>query len=128
VIVVDTSVWVDYLRYGRASVVPPLQALLDLDQVALVAPVRIELLSGAGRRDLVRLKRVLSALPLWLPTDSTWATIENWVGRAAARGQRFGVGDLLVAGIAAEHGAAVWSLDGDFARLKRLGLVALHAP
>jgi predicted nucleic acid-binding protein len=56
------------------------------------------------------------------------ATMAGWAERAAARGQRFGVGDLLVAAIAAEHGAAVWSLDADFARLKRLGFVALHTP
>jgi predicted nucleic acid-binding protein len=126
VIVVDTSVWVDYFRSAGAAAVR-LHALLDADDVALVAPVRIELLSGVRRIEVARLKRVLSALPLWLPTDATWATIEAWVERAGARGQRFGMGDLLVGAIATERGAAVWSLDADFERMARLGLLRLHA-
>ena len=44
-----------------------------------------------------------------------------------AAGQRFGIGDLLVAGIAAENDCALWSLDPDFSRLARLGFVTLFA-
>jgi predicted nucleic acid-binding protein len=128
VIVVDTSVWVDYFRSPVAAVASHLHALLDADEVALVAPVRIELLSGVRRSEIGRLRRVLSALPLWLPTDTTWTTMEAWAGRGGARGQRFGVGDLLVAAIAAERGAAVWSLDADFARMTALGFVRGHVP
>jgi predicted nucleic acid-binding protein len=128
VIVVDTSVWIDYFRPGAAATTAHLQALLDQDQVVLVAPVRIELVSGAGRGDIARLKRVLSALPLWLPTDATWTTMATWAESGATRGQRFGIGDLLVAAIAAEHAATVWSLDRDFARMKRLGFLELHVP
>ena len=127
-IAVDTSVWIDYFRYGTPTTAIPLGALLDQDLVVLVAPVRVELLSGAGRRDLARLRRVLSALPLWLPTDGTWTTMDAWAERAAARGHCFGVADLLVAAIAAERGAAVWSLDADFVRMQRLGLVKAYAP
>ena len=93
----------------------------------MVAPVRVELLSGASRQDVTRLRRVLSALPLWLPTEATWSTMDTWAQRGGARGQRFGVGDLLVGAIAAEHGAPVWSLDADFVRMRRLGFVHLHA-
>lgn len=125
-IVVDTSVWIDYFRYGTPSTTSALQSLLEQDLVVMAAPVRVELFSGSGRRDVTRLKRVLSALPLWLPTDATWTTMEAWAQRGSARGQRFGVGDLLVAAIAAERAAPVWSLDADFARMKRLGFVQVY--
>ena len=124
-IVVDTSVWVAALRKAgdEARV---LTALLDADEVLLTVPVRIELLSGASARDRQRLRRALSALPLAYPTDDTWGLIDGWIELAAAGGERFGVGDLLIGALAAESGALVWSLDADFTRMARMKLVDLY--
>lgn len=126
-IVVDTSVWVAALRKAgdEARVV---SALLDADEVLLPIPVRVELLSGASQRDRPRLRRALSALPLAYPTDDTWALIDTWIDRAGVAGERFGLGALLIGALAAESGALVWSLNKDFARMQRAGLVALYEP
>jgi predicted nucleic acid-binding protein len=126
VIFVDTSVWVDALRSGDSVVASRLATLLDSGEVALSAPVRIEILAGASTRDSDRLRRVLSALPLYFPTDRTWARIDEWLERARAAGERFGFADLLIAAIASDHEATLWSLDGDFARMARLRFVDIH--
>ena len=86
-------------------------------------PVRVELLSGVSRAQEPRLRRALSGLPVLFPTDTTWDRIDGWVRRAGDSGQRFGVGDLLIAAIAADRGLPVWSLDNDFGRMQRLGFI-----
>jgi predicted nucleic acid-binding protein len=124
VIAVDTSVWIDFFR-GQAPAALKLPLLLDRDEVALPVIVRIEILSGAKKSERQRLVRVLSALPVLYPTDALWRRIDGWVAEGAAAGQRFGVGDLLVAALAVEHGCTLWSLDNDFARMARLRMVTL---
>ena len=128
VIVVDTSVWVRTLRAGTSPEADLLRSLLDADEACLAVPVRVELLMGASRLDRPRLRRVLSALPMVYPSDETWRVIDAWVDIAGAAGQRFAFADLLIGALAREAGSLVWSLDADFERMSRLGLVDLYEP
>src|SRR6185437_4971758 len=109
VIAVDTSVWIDFFR-GRQPVADRLAAALDRDELALPVPVRIEILSGARRAERPRLARLLSALPLLSPSDESWRRMESWAATAA------------------ENDCEIWSLDADFGRLARLGLVRVAHP
>ena len=54
--------------------------------------------------------------------------MDRWVERAAKRASGSRVGDLLIGALAAESGSLVWSLDADFDRMKRLGLVDVYEP
>ena len=48
--------------------------------------------------------------------------------QAANAGERFGFADLVIAALVAENAGAIWSLDSDFQRMARIGLVALSEP
>jgi predicted nucleic acid-binding protein len=125
-IVVDTSVWISVLRSPGAPEAAAFAALIDVDAVLLAAPVRTELLGGAKTADRARLKRALSALPVVYPLESTWQQADRWAEQACDRGERFGMGDLLIGALAREHGALVWSLDVDFDRMAKLKFVDLY--
>ncbi len=122
-IVVDTSVWVATRRHPAGEVSTTLQGLLDADEVALALPVRLELWAGTAKADRRAFRRAFSALPLLVPTEETWKLLEEWIALAADAGERFAVTDLLIARLADDTGAGVWSLDSDFERMARLKLV-----
>lgn len=125
-IVVDTSIWVDAAREPAAPVAATLRQLINADEVLLALPVRWELMAGVSRKDRSAFRRALSALPVIVPSEDTLRVVEGWIEPAADAGHRFAVTDLLIAGLAHDVGALVWSLDADFQRMESLGLVRLY--
>lgn len=99
---------------------------MDADEVALPVPVRIELTFGVARKDRAALRRALAGLPILTATEETWARVERWIEPAAHAGQRFVLTDLLIAALAADAGALVWSFDRDFDRMAALEMVRLY--
>ena len=122
-IVVDTSVWIEVSRRRSETARRALDSLLDADEVALALPVRLELLAGVSRMDRQALRGGLSGLPVVVPGEETWTLISGWIAGFADKGHRFALSDLVIAALAHEIGALVWSLDADFDRLEQLGVV-----
>jgi predicted nucleic acid-binding protein len=125
VIVIDTSAWVSAIRQPGSRDDLTLRGLIDADEAGLALPVRIELLASTKTKDRRQLRAALTSLPVIYPTDETWAVVEGWVEVAAQKGERFSVNDLLIAALADEVGALVWSLDKDFERMEKLEFVRL---
>jgi predicted nucleic acid-binding protein len=125
-IVVDTSVWIGARR--DPDLARTLDSLLDADDVALALPVRLELWAGTSRKDRQAFDAAFSALAQVLPDDDTWRRMSEATARAADAGERFAFVDMLIGVLAADTGALVWSLDSDFERMERLGLVSRFDP
>ena len=125
-ILVDTSVWIAARR--NPDLARTLDSLLDADEVALALPVRLELWAGTSRKDRPAFDAAFSALAQVIPDDDTWRRMTEAIARAADAGERFAFVDMLIGVLAADTGALVWSLDSDFERMERLGLVARYDP
>lgn len=122
----DTSVWIEALRGSQPALCLEMDDLLAAGQIGLPVVVKLELLIGASAKLQERLRFNLLALPQILPTGSTWSRIETWISTASGRGRRFSIPDLLIAALAAESDAPVWSLDRAFEDMAMLGWISIY--
>ena len=125
-ILVDSSVWIEANRKPASDLATTLQALLQDAEVALALPVRIEFLGAASKEQRPKLRRLLNALPLAVPTDETWDLVETWRARGHDAGYTFAIADLLIAALTYEVTGLVWSLDRDFVAMEKLGFVRCY--
>lgn len=124
-IFVDTSVWIAYFKGKDVDLITTFNHRLDRRELALAVPVWVELLSGASKEEVKLLKRVLSALPRFFPSENSWEQIDKWVEIGAQKGHRFGAMDLLIAAIVCENSGMLWTLDSDFKRMANLKWINL---
>jgi predicted nucleic acid-binding protein len=112
-------------RFGRSE-----QLARSGEAVAVQATDRRRARRYRNRsRIAVGVTRDLAQDPVWSASVvETWARMEQWIGQATDGGERFGVMDLLVASIATDQEAPLWSLDRDFRRMARLGFLELYRP
>jgi predicted nucleic acid-binding protein len=124
-ILVDTSAWIEFYHpKGARQVKQALGNALEVHEVAVIAPIAVELLSGAkNERDYGLLAADLQAL-IWLPLGSEEAEVAGTLAYDLARsGQRVPTVDLLIAGAALVQGCELWHFgDAHFAT------IAGHSP
>ena len=131
---VDSSVWVEYLRpQPDPRIVAALQEVLAADEVAVAAPIVVEILSGIRNpQEYAEREEDFRALP-WIALDGEPTCVAARLGAAlAASGQKGRTVDLLLAGAAIASGAELWALPEEhFAAMRRLiqrGRVSVPAP
>jgi len=122
VILVDTSVWIDWLRAAATPAAALLERLLDEDMLALSAVTLQELLQGARNEGaLGELDAHFSALTVLVPTLDTYRA----AGALYARCRWQGITprsphDCLIAQTAIEHDVPLLCDDRDFQALARV--------
>ena len=116
---VDTSVWVDYLRGKATPRVGALKDLLGGDQIVGVAPIILqEILQGADTEErFEKWRKYFTGLCCYAPRDSTAAHID--AARMYLSCRRAGKtprssNDCLIARIAMEHALVLLHDDRDF--------------
>jgi predicted nucleic acid-binding protein len=124
-ILVDTSVWIEYLRATGSPAAVEVRRLLseDLSQVAMCEPVAMEILSGAaddtGHSKLEQLVNGLPSLSVDQAVDFRAAAGIYRAARRAGLTIR-SLNDCLIAAVAIRHQARIMHRDADFDVITRM--------
>ena len=121
-VLVDTSVFIDYLRGDTDNTL----AVLTLRNQVLLSPiVRLELLSGVSKKELPALEKLCGALRQ-LELFATPEECEKLLKRAKGTGLLGGIPDLLILADALRHKVALFTYDKKMEKLaKYLGIKTL---
>jgi predicted nucleic acid-binding protein len=117
-LLVDTSVWVEYLRGTGSSAGTTLRDLLHdrPDDVAITEAIAMELLAGARPASLPQLELLINALPVLATVpalDFPAAAAAYRAARTAGLTVRSLV-DCLIASVAVRTGAELLHRDADY--------------
>lgn len=125
-ILVDTSVWIDFFnaKPGRAGAALR-QMIEDAEPFALTGIVVAEVLQGLTR-NVAQIEGYLAQWELLEPAGfATYREGAAIFRKARAHGVTLTTTDALTAAIALEHDAALFTLDKDFIRIAKWTGLAL---
>jgi predicted nucleic acid-binding protein len=129
-VLVDTSVWSLALRRSRADTDPSVQelrALIEEGRVALIGPVRQELLSGVkGSTAFETLRDQLRAFDDEALEAADFERAAEHFKTCRARGVQGSNTDFLICAAAERRGLPILTIDGDFVRFARILPIDLH--
>jgi predicted nucleic acid-binding protein len=129
VVLVDTSIWIEFLDRNNPSVRRDLETLLRQGEVATAGVVLAKLRSGCRSTPQVRgLMQAMEPL-VYLEVDrDSWLRAGELVAECSARGYQVGIADCLLAAMAMRESASIFTLDRDFERIPRLRLFRRQSP
>jgi predicted nucleic acid-binding protein len=127
-ILVDSSVWIDFFSSSPGRAGNELRRMIsEAEPFALTGVVVTEILQGLTR-EVSRIEHYLSQWEILEPSGlSTYREAAAIFRLARGKGVSLTTIDALIAAIALEHHASVFTLDKDFSRIARLTDLHLHA-
>jgi predicted nucleic acid-binding protein len=126
-ILVDSSVWIDFFSSKPGPGGGELRRMIEVTEpFALTGVVVAEVLQGLTR-DAGQIEGFLAQWEMLVPKGfETYREAAEIYHRARARGISLTTIDTLIAAIALEHGASVFTLDKDFSRIVRMTGLELY--
>lgn len=127
-ILVDSSVWIDFFGVSPGRAGRELYRMISsAEPFALTGVVVSEILQGLTR-NVSQIERYLLLWELLEPKGfSTYRHAATIFRLAKARGISLATIDTLIAAIALEHRASIFTLDKDFSRIAAITGLALYA-
>lgn len=128
-ILVDTSVWIDFFSSSPGRAGNELRRMIEeAEPFALTGVVVAEILQGLTR-DEGRVEEYLTMWEMLEPSGfSTYREAAAIFRLARSKGISLTTIDTLIAAIAIEQDASLFSLDKDFVRVARITPLRLYRP
>jgi predicted nucleic acid-binding protein len=126
-ILVDSSVWIDFFSSAPGRAGDELRRMIrDAEPFALTGVVVAEILQGLTRH-VRQIEHYLSRWEMLKPHGfRTYCEAAAIFRLGRSKGVSLTTLDALIAAIALEHRASVFTLDKDFSRIARLTGLPLH--
>jgi len=126
-ILVDSSVWIDFFSSSPGRAGDELRRMIaEVEPLALTGVVVAEVLQGLTR-DVSHIAHYLSQWEMLEPRGfRSYREAAAIFRLGRAKGISLTTVDVLIAAIALEHRASVFTLDKDFSRIARLSGLPLH--
>jgi len=113
-VIVDTSIWIEYLKNNH-EIAPGLDEGLLAGNIYMVGPVVSELLQGAKtENDYQSLSDTIDGVPFINAEFADWQLAGKLSFKMKKKGVTIAITDCVIAAIAINNGAAVYTLDQDF--------------
>jgi predicted nucleic acid-binding protein len=130
-VVVDTSVWSLVLRRknppAKDTTGPELATLVRDGLVAIIGPIRQELLSGIKERpQFDRLREHLRAFPDTEITPDDYEEAAAFFNRCREKGIQGSNTDFLICAVAARNGFSIFTTDEDFTQFAKILPIVLY--
>lgn len=130
-VLVDTPVWSLALRRKSSqeneSTKAALGSLIEDGRVAIIGPIRQELLSGIrDRAHFDRLRETLHAFPDTQVTSDDYEEAASFFNRCRAKGVQGSNTDFLICAIAARDDFPIFTTDDDFTHFAKILPITLY--
>jgi predicted nucleic acid-binding protein len=127
-ILVDSSVWIDFFSSSPGPAGAELRRMIEeAEPFALTGVIVVEVLQGLTREA----RRIEQYLALWEMLEArgfeTYRSAAAIYRAARAKGITPTTIDVVIAAIALDHKASVFTLDQDFSRIARITRLALYS-
>jgi predicted nucleic acid-binding protein len=129
-VLVDTSIWSLALRRkggANAETVSALASLVEDGRVAVIGPIRQELLSGIKERTAFeRLRDHLRAFPDIPVTTEDYEDAAAFFNQCRDRGIQGSNTDFVICAVAVRNGFSIFTSDDDFGHFAKVLPISLH--
>jgi tRNA(fMet)-specific endonuclease VapC len=123
VVLVDTSIWIEFLDRFNPRIRRDLVDLLRRREVLTAGLILAELREGSKSRSQVReILEAMEPLRYVEVNRRDWLRAGEIASECAGRGHRLKIGDCLLAAIALRENCPIFTLDRDFERIPGLNL------